>query len=293
MDIKQLVIFTTIVEEGNITAAAKKLHIAQPALSNQLKLMEEELGTKLMNRGSRKMTLTDAGEILYRKAKHISALTQSIHKEITDYNNGLAGTLRIGITPMVDSTLINGNLINFNKENPQIKYELYEGSTYEILELLFNGIIEAGIVRTPFNTNGLDIQYWDKEPMIALYNSNYSFLNIEDTISVKDLKGKPIIIVRKLAEILTAACLDEGFEPNIFCLNNYLPVNLLWAQAGLGVAVAPLSALNLVTDKAMNYKIIDVPSFYTQIAIITVKDRYLSAVSKKFLEMVGLDKSFR
>lgn len=290
MDLKQLTIFTTIVEEGNITAASKKLHIAQPALSNQLKLIEEELGSKLMNRGSRKMTLTDAGEILYRKAKHISTLTDSIHKEIADYNNGLAGTLRIGITPMVDSTLINGNLIDFNKKNPQIKYELYEGSTYEILELLFNGIIEVGIVRTPFNTNGLDIQYWGTEPMIALYNSNYDFLTNSNTISVKDLKDKPIIIVRKLAEILTTACLDEGFEPNIFCLNNYLPVNLIWAQAGLGVAIAPLSALSLVTDKDIKYKIIDVPSFYTQIAIITVKNRYLSAVSKKFLEMVSLDK---
>lgn len=286
MDLKQLILFTTIVEEGNITAASKKLHIAQPALSNQLKLMEEELGAKLMNRGSRQMTLTDAGKILYRKAKHISELTGSIHKEITDYNNGLTGTLRIGITPMVDSTLINGNLIDFNKENPQIKYELHEGSTYETLELLFNGIIEVGIVRTPFNTKGLDVQYWDMEPMIVLYNSNYDFLNNTNTISMKDLKDKPIIIVRKLAEILTSACLDEGFEPDIFCLNNYVPVNLLWAQAGLGVAIAPMSALSLVTDKHMKYKIIDVPSFYTQIAIITVKDRYLSAISKKFLETV-------
>jgi len=53
------------------------------------------------------MTLTDAGKILYRKAKHISELTESMHKEIADYNNGMAGTLRIGITPMVDTTLIN------------------------------------------------------------------------------------------------------------------------------------------------------------------------------------------
>jgi len=90
---------------------------------------------------------------------------------------------------------------------------------------------------------------------------------------------------------LTSACLDEGFEPDIFCLNNYVTVNLLWVEAGLGVAITPMSALSLVTDKNMNYKIIDEPSLYTQAAIITVKDRYLSAVSKKFLETIKPDKN--
>lgn len=284
MDIKELTFFTTIVEEGNITAASKKLHIAQPALSNHLKLLEEELGAKLMHRGSRKMTLTDAGKILYRKAKHITELTESVHKEIADYNNGLAGTLKIGLTPIFDSTLLNGKLISFNKENPHIKYELYEGSTFDILELLFNGIIEVGIIRTPISTQGLDVLYCDMEPMIALYSSNYDLSNDTNSIVIKDLRDKPIIITRRLEKIFTSACLDIGFEPDIFCLNDYLPVNLLWAEAGLGIAIVPLSALNLVKDTNLKYKIINEPSLYTQNAIITVKDRYLSTVSKKFLD---------
>lgn len=284
MDIKQLIFFITIIDEGNITAASKKLHIAQPALSNHLKMLEEEFDAKLMNRGSRKMTLTDAGKILYRKAKHILELTESVHKEIADYNNGLTGILRVGIISTADSTLLNGMLINFNKENPHIKYELYEGNTYEILELLFSGIIEVGIVRTPFNTNGLDIRYWDIEPMIVLYNSNYNFSSNTNTILVKDLKDKPITIVRRLEKIIKSACLNEGFEPDIFCLNDYLPVNLLWAEAGLGVAITPMSALSLKTDKSLSYKIIDEASFYTQLATITVKDRYLSTISKKFID---------
>lgn len=283
MDLKQLILFITIADEGNITAASKKLHIAQPALSNQLKILEENLNTKLMNRGSRKMTMTEAGKILYRKAKHILELTESAHKEIDDYNNGITGTVSIGMIPLVDSTLLNGELVKFSEENPQIKYELYEGSTHEILELLFNGIIEVGIVRTPFNTRGLQVQYWDEEPMIALYSSKYTFSSASHKISLKELKDKPITITRRLEKIVTTACLDAGFEPDIFCLNDYLPVNLLWAEAGMGIAVIPLSALSLVKNKTMKYKIINEPSFYTRNAIITVKNRYLSNVTKKFL----------
>ncbi|MDF2881397.1 MAG: LysR family transcriptional regulator [Clostridiaceae bacterium] len=285
MDLKQLIIFTAIVEEGNITAASKKLHIAQPALSNQLKILEEDLNTKLMNRGSRKMTVTESGKILYRKAKHILELTESANKEIYDYNNGITGTVPIGMIPLVDCTLLNGKLVKFSEENPQIKYELYEGSTHEILELLFNGIIEVGIVRTPFNTRGLQVQYWDLEPMIALYSPKYNFSADTNTISLKQLKDKPITITRRLEKIVTSACLDAGFEPDIFCLNDYLPVNLLWAEAGMGIAIIPMSALSLVKDKTMKYKIIDEPSFYTRNAIITIKDRYLSNVTKKFLEL--------
>jgi LysR family transcriptional regulator, salicylic acid-responsive activator of bsdBCD len=284
MEIKQLNFFITIVDEGNITAAAKMLHIAQPALSNQLKMLEEEFGAKLMYRGSRIMTLTDAGKILYAKAKHILELAESVHKEIDDYNNGLLGTLRIGITAIVDSTLLNGRLMRFSKDNPHIKYELYEGSTYEIIELLMNGIIEVGIVRTPFNTRSLNIQYWNREPMIALYSADYDFLCDIDTISITDLKDKPITITRRLERIVTAACLEAGFEPDIFCLNDYSPINLLWAKAGLGIAIVPMSALNLISDENIRFKVIDEPSFYTQNATITVKDRFISTVSKKFLE---------
>lgn len=285
MDLKQLIYFVTIVEEGNITAASKRLYISQPALSNQLKVMEEDLGTSLMNRGSRKITLTNAGKIMYRKAKHILELTESMHKEITDYTNGLIGTLKIGIISIGDGTLLNGKLVKFTKENPLIKYELYERNTFEILELLSNGIIDLGIVRTPFNTKGLDVQYWDREPIIALYNSNYDFSNDTNTISVKDLKDKPLTIIRMLEQIITLACLDEGFEPNIFCLNDDLSVAILWAEAGLGIALVPISALNLKTHESLSYKIIDESSFCTQSALITVKGRYLSTIAKKFLRM--------
>ncbi|MDD3225874.1 MAG: LysR family transcriptional regulator [Clostridium sp.] len=286
MEIKQLEIFITIVEEGNITAASKKLHIAQPALSNHLKVMEQEFETKLMHRGSRRMTLTNAGKILYRKAKHILDIDEAVHKEIYDYNNGLTGTLKLGITSTAENTLLNKIFINFSKENPLIKYELYESNTYKIIELLNAGIIEVGIVRTPFNKDGLDITYWNTEPMIALYNSNYNFSDNKNSITIKDLKNKPIILIRRFKKMIKVACLNEGFDPNIFCLNDNLQLNLLWAQAGLGIAVTPMSALNLKTEitKDLNYKIIDEETFYTHLTTVTVKDRYISKIAQKFIE---------
>lgn len=96
MNIKQLQYFVTIVENGTITAAAKKLGISQPPLSAQMKLLEEELGVTLMERGGRQIRLTDAGRILYRRAVSIVELTDTTLKELTDFRTGISGVLRLG-----------------------------------------------------------------------------------------------------------------------------------------------------------------------------------------------------
>ncbi len=89
MDIKQLKYFYTIAEEGQITSAAKKLNIAQPPLSYQLKNLENELGVKLVERGSRNIKLTDAGLMLYNRAKQILDLTETTIDELKDFKKVL------------------------------------------------------------------------------------------------------------------------------------------------------------------------------------------------------------
>ena len=115
MDLKQLLYFVTVVNEGNITAAARKLHIAQPALSNHIKNLEDDLDMKLFYRGPRKITLTDAGEILYTKANNILELKHSIRRELEDSRSGFKGTLKIGTISAIDADLLENNFLNFIK----------------------------------------------------------------------------------------------------------------------------------------------------------------------------------
>ena len=89
MNIRQLKYFLTIAEEEQITSAAKKLNISQPPLSQQLKLLEDEFGVKLLERGSRKIHLTDAGRLLRNKAEQILELTDATYKELRDFNKGI------------------------------------------------------------------------------------------------------------------------------------------------------------------------------------------------------------
>lgn len=284
MDIKQLTYFVTIAEEGTITNAANKLHMAQPPLSTQLKLLEDELGIKLIERGARKIKLTDAGKILYKRAKNILEITNSTTKEIEEFRKGVQGTLRLGTISSSGTALLSKRIIEFNKKYPNIKFEIYEGNTYELIEKINSRIIEVGIVRTPFNSKNFECLFLETEPMVAVMSSNYNFENKKDEILLEDLKDMPIILYRRFEKILLAEFQELGLETNIFCVNDDARTTILWARAGLGIGIVPKSAINFDFMDNIKYKEISNDTLRTQISAIWIKERYLSMAAKKFLE---------
>lgn len=284
MDIRQLKYFYTIAEEGQITTAAKKLHMAQPPLSQQLKLLEDELGVKLIMRGSRHIQLTETGKILMNRARQILELTDSVKKEINDFSKGLKGTLSLGTISSSGAVLLNEKLLEFHKEHSGIKFEIYEGNTYELIDMLNKGIIEVGIVRTPFNAINFECKYSKTEPMIAAIPVNSCWIPQKDTISVNELKNKPLIIYRRFEQLIYETCIEHGFEPEIFCKNDDARTAILWANAGLGIAVVPKSAFGLAANSNLIYKEIKSEKLRTKITAIWVKDRYISPLASEFIE---------
>jgi DNA-binding transcriptional LysR family regulator len=285
MDIRQLKYFLTIAEEGQITSAAKKLNMAQPPLSQQLKLLEEELGVKLVERGSRHVNLTDTGKILMNRARQIIELSNSTVKEINDFSKGLKGTLSIGTVSSSGAILLNEKIAQFHKEHAGIKFEIYEGNTYKLIDLLNKGIIEVGIVRTPFNALNFQCKFAKAEPMIAAIPKEYYWDLGNNQITISELKNKPLIIYKRFEQLIYETCMEYGFEPEVFCKNEDARTTLLWANAGLGVAIVPKSAFELADNRNLIYKEIDCEKLKTKIAAIWVKDRYITPLAEKFIEM--------
>ncbi|WP_279146207.1 LysR family transcriptional regulator [Clostridium tyrobutyricum] len=285
MDIKQLKYFLTIAEEGKITGAAKKLNIAQPPLSYHLKLLEEELGIKLMDRGNRKIHLTDAGKILKNRAEQILELVNSTVKELKDFNEGIRGTLSIGTVSSSGATLFPKIIENFHCKYPNVNFEVRESNTYRIMEILNSGVIEIGIVRTPFNEDGLNVVFRPKEPMIAVFRDDMKSFDRNTPIGLKELVDKPIIVYRRFEKIIIEACQKYGFVPNIICKDDDARTTLLWAESGIGIAIVPKSAIDIMQIYNLDYTLIKEPSLETSIAAICVKERYISSVAKNFLEV--------
>lgn len=286
MDIRQLKYFLAIADEGNITRAAEKLHIAQPPLSQQLKLLEDELGIKLIDRNTRKIQLTDMGEKLQYRAEQMLRLMETTVKELKDINEGLQGTLLIGTVPSSGATLLPERIQSFHEKYPGIDFQIWDGDTYRIMELLNSGVIEIGIIRTPFNSETYEAIYLPKEPMVAATSNLYCF-GEQISIKITELINQPLVIDRRFENVIVNACEKEGVKPKIICRGDDARSILLWASTGIGVAIVPKAAIGLIPNSSLKYREINLTSVETQTAVIWMKNRYLSSAARHFLKTFG------
>ncbi len=287
MDLKQLQYFLAIAEAGQITAAAKKLHMAQPPLSQQLMLLEAELGVQLVERGARHLQLTGAGELLRSRAEQLLELRDATVKEVHDLSQGATGSLSIGTVSSSGAALLNERLADFHRKYAGVRFEIHEGNTFGLMDMLRKGLIEVGIVRTPFNARDFECRYDQPEPMIAVMTAAYDWDPGRSVIALAELRERPLIIYRRFEQLIGEACLECGFEPDYFCKNDDARTTLLWANAGLGIGIVPRSAFGLAGGHELRFKEIDAPKLHTRIAAIWVRDRYLSALAGKFIASFG------
>lgn len=284
MDIKQLAYFLGIVEEGNITKAAEKLHIAQPHLSKQLKLLENEVGVKLIERSTRKIQITDAGKMLQNRAKQILDLMEVTIKELKDFGEGVQGTLSIGTIASAGGSLLPERVYEFHRKYPGVKFHTKECHTHEILRLLNDGTIEIGIIRTPFDTEVYESILLPAEPMIVASTKDLFRDNNEKTVSLKALANEPLLIHCRYKKMIIESCRHVGFEPVILGKIDDTKTILLWADTGMGVAIVPKDWIGLISSTNLKYREINEPNLITRTAIIWKKTQYLSPVTRHFLE---------
>ena len=286
MDIKQLKYFRAIVEEGNITGAAKRLFMTQPSLSQQLMLLENELAVKLVERGGRKIRLTEAGCLLNDRAGLMLDLLHATATELKELHEGYRGTLAIGTIASSGVTLLPDLIRDFHANYPNVKFQLREGDTNSILDLLNNGVIEIGIVRSVFDVGRYHWINLPPEPMIIAMASTWDAQAAETCVSINKLADAPLLLHRSNETMIREVCQKNGFEPQILCTGDDVRSLLVWANEGFGLAIVPKSALGLVPSHCLRYKaIIDSP-LEVKKSVVWMRNRYLSAVAKHFLDRV-------
>lgn len=245
MDIKQLHYFTTVVEEKTVTAAAEKLHMTQPPLTMQLHALESELGCKLFGRKGRTLSLTDAGQHMYRRALEIIGMCDNAQREMKDYRNGTVGTLRIGVISSVQGTLFTKILKEYHDRYPNIKISVFSANTYQLLEKLQNREIDTAITRTPFSAAKLHAEYIRTEEIHAIGKSEFFGKAAAGgtDITLAELARLPLIIYRRWQKVIESVFESAGLSPNICCVNDDARMTLLLALNGLGVGLLHPSAI--------------------------------------------------
>ena len=285
MEIKDMRAFYAIVEEGNISHAAQRLDIAQPALSRQMKRLETSLGVQLFERGSRRIRLTDAGKVMYARVEHILGIVDGAVREITEMGSGVAGSVRLGTITTSGAMLVPELLSEFHRRYPQVTYQIWEAEGARILELLDNRVIEIGITRTQVDAKVYESIVLPNEPLVVIMNREQEIGKKAHEVKLSELKNVPLLVPLRWQSVFTANCKKHGFTPNIVCVSDSIVQDLLLTKMGMGMALLPVSSKTLLTDGNLIYKKLVEPEMSTHTVIAWLKNRTLSTSSAHLIRL--------
>ena len=280
MEIKQLEYFRAIVEAGTISGAARELHMTQPPLSYQIKMMDEELKVSLFLRGTKRITLTEAGKTLYEQAEKILTLTELTKSEVL--KSSQATTLHIGMTPSTVS-MMSDYLQQFARRYPQIRFDIHEGSTFTLKEQMENQQVDITTLRTPIALSGCEVKSLAKERLLAMAIPEYPLFEGKTSVSLHELMDQPLILSRRYQKYMLSVFEKAGVTQNIYCACEDARTALIIAEKGLGIAILPASMLKQ-SEKLKAWEIKDA-DLATEILLVWRKGRVAVEV-KKFLEMM-------
>jgi len=193
MDDHRLKVFCTVAETKSFSKASEIIHLTQPAVSLQIQAIEEIYDTKLFDRSSSTVTLTPAGEILYKYAKQILSLYAQAEKEISSLTGLIKGSIRIGASTTIANYLLPSVISDFKKINKKVRFHLLIGNTKRIVDYLNNGIITFGLVEGDVSKYKLKAERILKDELVVIVSPSHPYAS-RKSISVHDLTKEPFIL---------------------------------------------------------------------------------------------------
>ncbi len=249
MELRHLKYFVAVAEELSFTRAAQRLHVSQPPLSHQIRLLEEELELSLLIRNKRTVQLTDAGKVFLEEAR-ATLLHASRAKELAKRAaSGYAGTLKIGFVTTADVLVIPKVYRRYTEAYPNVRLELSSMNDLQQREALIDGRIAVGVTTAPtVDESAIFEQLLEEELIVALPSAHP--LAREETIEFADLAEEPYIIVdRKVAvtmhDHIIYLCRQAGFSPNVVQQVDHVQFMLSLIASNVGLSLLPRRVMML------------------------------------------------
>ncbi|MDE6724468.1 MAG: LysR family transcriptional regulator [Ruminiclostridium sp.] len=198
MEIRVLRYFLTVVREQSITKAAEVLHITQPTLSRQLAQLEDEIGVRLFNRGSRKISLTNEGMLLRRRAEEILQLVDKTEKELIEQDEQIEGKIAVGCGEIASVHLLPDLFDSFHKKYPLVSFDIYTATADNVKEQMDRGLVDIGLLLEPIDIEKYDFIRLDMKEQWVVVMRPDSPLAEKEYVTAKELSELPLILPRRL-----------------------------------------------------------------------------------------------
>ncbi|OXS54462.1 LysR family transcriptional regulator [Cohnella sp. CIP 111063] len=288
MDIRQLRYFIAIVEEGKISAAAERLHISQPPLSQHLKAMEEELGTTLVERSGKQFEVTEAGKSLYKYALQMVQLMEEAKLEAKEAGNGVNGQLKIGVNTFSVAGL-SELLQTFGSRYPKVTYKIQQNESAQLCQLVRDRAIELAIIRLPLELSSFSVLHLKNEPFYFIASAKHE--RLKDEVSLADIHSYPLVLPSTeglgVHYLILEAFSRSRLTANLMGECSDIALLMDMVSSGFCASVVPETVLKRHKGYAVNAsKVAPETDVASPIGLIWLKHHRLSQAAQNFVDLL-------
>jgi len=287
MDFDQLTTFMQVAELGNFSRAAEKVLRSQPAVSAQIRQLEDEYGARLFDRTKKSVTLTPAGELLFEYVKKLLALRQDSLQAVADSGTETRGVLSIGANETTFLYVLPEVLARYHKRYPQVRISVYRNFSHKVLQKVEDDEIELGVVTIPVRSTSLSVLPVFRDPLVWIA-SNHSEIGKRETITLQELAQEELIL-HKMGSL--RRLMDKQlrpFRPQLRVTMELTSAEMVkkFVAAGLGVSMISES---FVQEELREGKLkilhTDGEKCFRELGLVYHEARSLSRAAEAFLEM--------
>lgn len=280
--------FLTLVQIGNITEAAEALHITQPALSKQIKLLETEYGAPLIisKRGQKGITITEAGRVFIEQIQQVCNHEIAAREAVKRLTNIVDGTLRISVSASRATPLVQQALQFFHVDYPSVHFEIYEGVMKDVTEQLLSGISEIGICSEqllPYDK--FEVIHRSREDLYAIFRNDIFYDALDkNELTLEHLQKVPLSLSAGSVKMIIQNMPGIISDMEIISVSTNKSTALEWAVAGKAVAVIPMDLAERVNRYQMSRMRVSMPDATFNKVLVKAKDHKLSLVAQHFID---------
>ncbi len=288
MEMRELRYFVEVVRKGGFTRASDALHVTQPAISNMVKALEEEIGSPLLVRERRRVMLTDAGRIVFERAEGLLDSVRRMEEEVAELSTLRRGRVRIGLPPMVGMSFFPGVLAEFHRTHPQIVLELREEGARRIEALVLDRELDVGATVLPTDEVAFGTLPFVKDVVRAVLPRGHPLARKRE-LSLRELETTPFLLHRPefaVHELVLLACRKAGFTPTIVSESSQWDFLVAMVVAGLGAAFLP-ETICAQLDRRQVTSVLVKPTIPWDLALVWRRDRYLSPATRAWLDLAS------
>jgi DNA-binding transcriptional LysR family regulator len=288
LNLREIRAFVTVANAGNFTRAAARLHLSQPALTVQIRRLEEIVGARLFDRNSRSVALTQTGRELLPLLQRSLDDMERVLRDARALGEGTSGTIRLACLPTFAASALPDLIRAFRERVPRAGFLIRDAVASTVIALVRNEEVDIGLTGGDVVDASLEVLHTGADQLVAVCPKAHPLAR-KRRIAVADLARSPLVLTApgtSVRSVVDAALNAAGCTPEIACEPTYMMTAVAMVRGGLGITILPASAREVLAEPELVARSIDDPAFVRATALVKKRGRTLPGVTDAFIRLM-------